>query len=158
MTPSYNWAVVSFFHYILYSILLVRYEVGWLGCVQGGQKVQEAFFIYQELAEKYNWSVRGHPRQQPFLSGPETRMSASVPPPSGVSLDPGIHQNRVFRAVAFALWWVHLGTVFLYRDRRLGESFRTDQLVSVSDLRCGLRLEDRQTMKVQGGPTCRWRT
>lgn len=26
---------------------------------QGGAKIQEAFFIYQELGERFNWTVRG---------------------------------------------------------------------------------------------------
>lgn len=26
-------------------------------CLQGGAKVQEASYIYQELGDKYNWTV-----------------------------------------------------------------------------------------------------
>ena len=31
----------------------------WVCVGQGGAKVQEALYIYQELGEKYHWTVRG---------------------------------------------------------------------------------------------------
>eukprot|EP00884_Botryococcus_braunii_P011077 jgi/Botrbrau1/19971/Bobra.0059s0086.1 len=37
---------------------LTQLATAWVGLHLGGQKVQEAYFIYHELAEKYNWTVR----------------------------------------------------------------------------------------------------
>ncbi len=42
--------------------LLTRDWTAWvllshMSCLQGGKKVEEAFFIFQELGDKYSWTV-----------------------------------------------------------------------------------------------------
>lgn len=40
---------------------LTQLVQAWLGLALGGAKAQEAAFIYQELGDKYTWTVRSRP-------------------------------------------------------------------------------------------------
>ena len=39
---------------------LTQLSAAWVALHQGGGKVQEAYYIYQELGDKFNWTVRLH--------------------------------------------------------------------------------------------------
>jgi tetratricopeptide (TPR) repeat protein len=41
----------------------------WVGVQLGGAKVQEAAYIYQELGDKFSWTVRGEPGAKAALRG-----------------------------------------------------------------------------------------